>query len=220
MNVSEAVSTRRSVRAFLDKPVPLDVLRRVLDKARLSPSGSNYQPWEAVVLTGEHLRNLQDAMATSGPQSPVEYDISPADTPGHLRDRTSGTMGEVYTAAGVSRDDPVGRMSFLELNRLSFGAPAVLICHFPRYMEPPQWADVGMWLQTVMLLLREEGLDSCPQQYLSFYARLIKQHANIDDQAQIMFCALAIGYRDPDSPLNNCSRKRVPLDEQVRFIGF
>lgn len=220
MDVSEAVVVRRSIRAFLDRPVPLDVLRRVLDKARLSPSGSNYQPWEATVLTGEPLRTLQSAMAQAGMQDPVEYAISPAHLPGRLKDRTSATMGDIYTSVGVSRDDPVGRSSFLDLNRRSFGAPAVLISHFPRYMEPPQWADVGMWLQTVMLLLCEQGLDSCPQQFLSFYAQLIKEHAGISDEAQIMYCGLAIGYRDPDAPVNNCSRKRVPLDEQVRFIGF
>ena len=77
-----------------------------------------------------------------------------------------------------------------------------------------------MWLQTVMLLLREEGLGSCPQEYLWAYARLIKKFLGVDDETHIFFCGLAIGYRNPDAPVNNFPRARVPLDEQVRFLGF
>ena len=87
-------------------------------------------------------------------------------------------------------------------------------------MGPPQWSDVGMWLQTVMLLLREEGLDSCPQEYLWQRARLIKDHIGVSDETHIFFCGMAIGYRDPHAPINAFERTRVPLDEQVRFLGF
>jgi nitroreductase len=71
-----------------------------------------------------------------------------------------------------------------------------------------------------MLLLREEGLDSCPQEFLALYGRLIKEHIGIDDAEQIFFCGLAIGYREAEAPVNGFERERVPLDEQVRFRGF
>ena len=87
-------------------------------------------------------------------------------------------------------------------------------------MKEAQWSDVGMWLQTIMLLLREEGLDSCPQEFLAFYARLIKDFVGLDHERYMCFCGLAIGYRDPDAPVNNFERNRVPLDEQVKFVGF
>ncbi len=87
-------------------------------------------------------------------------------------------------------------------------------------MGPPQWSDVGMWLQTVMLLLREEGLDSCAQEFMSIHARLIKAHIGVSDETHVFFCGMAIGYRDPANPVNAFERGRVALDEQVRFVGF
>jgi nitroreductase len=87
-------------------------------------------------------------------------------------------------------------------------------------MGPPQWSDVGMWLQTVMLLLREEGLDSCPQEYLSFHARLIKDFIGVSDETHIFFCGMAIGYADSSAACNTYTRTRIPLDQVVQFRGF
>lgn len=221
MSVSEAVASRRSVRVYLDKPVPLDVLQRVMDKARMAPSGCNFQPWEATILTGEPLKAMQaKILANPEHQDPEEYEIQPAQLPALYWDRLRELAGRQYQSIGVARDDKAMREQVVARNLVSFDAPAVLLCHFPRYMGPPQWSDVGMWLQTVMLLLREEGLDSCPQEWLAFYARIIKDHIGVDDATQIFFCGLAIGYRDPDSPMNNFECPRVPLDEQVKFVGF
>lgn len=219
-SVTDAVLSRRAVRVFRNEPVPLNVLRDVLEKARYSPSGCNFQPWEATVLTGEPLRDLQKKMSTSRPQDPVEYVIQPPEISAeHLR-RLSENGEFQYGSEGIARDDAAGRQAFIMRNYAAFGAPAVLLCYFPRVMGPPQWADVGMWLQTVMLLLREAGLDSCPQEFLSLYGKLIKDHIGVDDETHIFFCGLCIGYRDADAPVNNYDRPRIPLDEQVRFLGF
>jgi nitroreductase len=78
---------------------------------------------------------------------------------------------------------------------------------------------MGMWLQTIMLLLREEGLDSCPQEFLSIYGRLIKEHIGVSDETHIFFCGMGIGYR-AETPVNGFARTRVPLERQVRFLGF
>lgn len=86
-------------------------------------------------------------------------------------------------------------------------------------MKEAQWSDVGMWLQTVMLLLRGEGLDSCPQEYMGIYGRTIKAELGLSDDT-LLFCGLSIGWRDTDAPVNNFQRERVPLDEQVVFRGF
>ena len=220
MTVSEAVLSRRAVRAFSDQAVPLEVLTRVMDKARFSPSGCNFQPWEATILTGEPLRTLQAKLTSNAPQSPVEYDIQPKDIPAEHLARLSENGERQYAAEGIARDDAVARQAFVMRNYTAFGAPVLLLCHFPRVMGPPQWSDVGMWLQTVMLLLREEGLDSCPQEFLSLYGRLIKDHIGVSDEEQIFFCGMAIGYRDLAAPVNSYDRPRVPLDRQVRFAGF
>ena len=218
--VREAVMTRRSIRNFTDMPVSLSVLREVLDAARFAPSGCNFQPWEATVLTGEPLRALQAKMQGAAPQDPPEYRWdSPNDSPRHLA-RVHELGGQVYGALEIERADTAARGDFSALNIVSFGAPALLLVYFPRLMLEPQWSDVGMWMQTVMLLLREKGLDSCPQEYLWMHARLIKEFLGISDKDYIFFCGLAIGYRDAEDPVNQFQRTRVPLDEQVKFLGF
>ncbi|MEZ5655460.1 MAG: nitroreductase [Sphingobium sp.] len=219
-SVSEAVATRRSIRDFLDTPVDLTTLKRIMDKARFAPSGCNFQPWEASILTGEPLRALQDKLKDAAPQDPPEYDWSAPSASPAYKARLDQVSAGMYGAMGIAREDRAARREFYQGNTVSFGAPALLLCYFPRFMGPPQWSDVGMWLQTVMLLLREEGLDSCPQEYLWRYARLIKDFLGVSDETHIFFCGLAIGYRNADMPVNNFERTRVPLDEQVRFIGF
>ena len=219
--VSEAVESRRTVRAFLPTPVPLATVERILDKARMSPSGCNFQPWEATVLTGEPLKALQDEVAVAPMQhDPVEYDIQPKDITEPYLERLRGVGALMYGAEGIARDDLDSRTAFMQRNLVSFGAPVLLLCHFPRFMGLPQWADIGMWLQTIMLLAREEGLDTCPQEFMALYAKLIKAHIGVDDATHILFCGLGIGYRDENKDTNRFDRPRVPLDQQARFIGF
>lgn len=219
MDVSEAVLSRRSVRAFLDKPVDYETIRRIMDKARYAPSGCNFQPWEAVIVAGDALKDLQQKMTADG-MGELEYDwMGPNCSPPHV-ERLHNLAGQMFGSLGISRDDAEGRNEFSMRNIVSFGAPALLLCHLPRFCKEAQWSDVGMWLQTVMLLLRGEGLDSCPQEFMAYYANTIYDFAGIDREENIFFCGIAIGYRDPDHPTNNFERGRVPLDEQVRFIGF
>ncbi len=218
--ISDAVLTRRSIRNFSDTPVPLDVLRDVLDKARFAPSGCNYQPWEATVLAGAPLAELQAKMLAAAPQDPKEYSWdAPAQSPRHDA-RLKELGGMMYGTMAIERSDRAARGDFVGQNLRSFGAPALLLTYFPRIMLEPQWSDVGMWLQTIMLLLRERGLDSCPQEFLSMYARIIKDFLGVPDRDYIFFCGIAIGYRVADDPVNNFERPRVPLDEQVKFLGF
>ncbi len=220
MSVTEAVLTRRSVRAFVDKPVPGEVLHRVLDKARWAPSGCNFQPWEASIVTGEPLKNLQARLAASEPQNPPEYSWSDPEVLPECLTRLQTVGGGIYSAMGIARDDVAGRSRFLDINRVSFGAPALLLVYFPRVMGPPQWSDVGMWLQTIMLLLREEGLDSCPQEFMALFAREIKDFLGVSDESHIFFCGLAIGYRDPEAPVNLFERQREAVENKLRFVGF
>ncbi|MCT8001986.1 nitroreductase [Sphingomonas sanguinis] len=220
MNVAEAVTSRRSIRAFTDEPVSLETLRRVLDRARWAPSGCNFQPWQATVLTGEPLKRLQAKMLASEPQDPIEYSFSePQQSPRHLA-RLQAVGAAMYGALGIAREDRAARDDQSRQQLLSFGAPALLVCYLERFHTAPQWSDMGMWLQTIMLLLREEGLDSCPQEWMALYARLIKEEIGVSDTDFILFCGLAIGHRAPDLPINRFDRERVPLDEQVRFVGF
>jgi len=219
-SVTEAVLTRRSVRAFTDQSVPLDLIRQVLDTARWAPSGCNFQPWEGAVLTGPPFRELPDLMRASAPQDPKEYSWSDPEVLPECLARLHQVGADMYTALQVERADKEGRADFMARNLASFDAPAVLLVYFPRVMGPPQWSDVGMWLQSVMLLLREAGLDTCPQEFLSLHAKLIKQFLGVSDETHIFFCGIAIGYRIDDDPVNQFDRKREDLDSKIKFLGF
>jgi nitroreductase len=219
MTVTEAVTTRRSIRAFLDTPVSLETLTRVMDTARWAASGCNYQPWEAAILTGQPLKDLQARLTTSPPQA-AEYDWTAPGQEAAYTARLHGVSAGMFEAMGIARDDGAGRMAAMMKNTTSFGAPAVMFVYFPRLMKEPQWSDVGMWLQTVALLLREEGLDSCFQEYMALYANIIREHLGLDHERYMLFCGMAIGYRDAEAPVNNFERERVALEDQVKFIGF
>jgi len=219
MHVAEAVATRRTIRAFADKPVPFETMRRILDQARMAPSGCNFQPWEAIVLTGEPLSSLQERLLVSPPDDPMEYDFSAPGKVEKYQNRLHSLGTRMYNSMGIGRGQKKQRAEFMRGNLLSFGAPVLLLCHFPKMMKEPQWSDVGMWLQTIMLLLRGEGLDSCPQEYMGVYGRTIKAELGLPDDT-LLFCGLSIGWRDVDAAVNNFERERVALDEQVVFRGF
>jgi nitroreductase len=221
MNVSDAVATRRSVRAFLDTPVERASLVRVLEKARRAPSGGNVQPWHAVVLCGAPLRALIEVVAAKmTAKSPTpEYDIYPQDLPEPYRARRSSCGEQMYAAAGIPREDREARLGHVRRNFTGFGAPVLLFCHTPAVMGKPQWSDLGMWLQTIMLLLREEGLESCPQEAWSAHGGTIRAALGIPDD-HVLFCGLAIGHADPTAPINGAAITRASLEETVRFEGF
>ena len=220
MSVSEAVASRRSIRAYTDAPVSLETITRVLDKARMAPSGCNFQPWDATVLTGAPLKALQDRLIASAPDDPLEYDFSAPQQREKYKARFSALGAAMYGAMAIGRDQKETRVDFVQQNLTSFGAPVLLLVHMPKLMLAPQWADTGMWMQTVMLLLREEGLDSCPQEWMGVYGRTIKAHLGLDMDDVTLFCGLAIGTRDPDAAVNNFERERVPLAENISFLGF
>ncbi|MEM8917901.1 MAG: nitroreductase [Pseudomonadota bacterium] len=223
MNVTEAVRSRRSVRQFLDKPVDLDVLKRVLETAQRSPSGGNTQPWNAVVITGDELTRVTDAIKAKVPTAPMgeghEYAIYPEGLDGRYEEQRRMVGKTMFDSIGLERGDKAGRFAQMAKNWDSFGAPVQLFTYTRKYMGPPQWSDMGMWLQTVMLLLREEGLDSCSQEIWAMYGSYMRELLNIDDD-HIFFCGMAIGYRNPDAPINNFHVPRVALGEAVEFRGF
>ena len=223
MDVSEAVASRRSIRAFLDKPVDHAVLRRVLEKAQAAPSGGNTQPWNAVMVTGDVLDKLVGHVADTIPQGlaaySAEYPIYPAELEGRYATSRFGVGEAMYAALEIPREDKDSRQDVFRNNFRAFGAPVLMLVHTPRYMGLPQWSDIGMWLQTVLLLLREEGLDSCAQEAWAIYQKQIREVVAIPDD-HIFFCGVAIGWGDRTAPVNTFPVPRVNIDEAVRWEGF
>lgn len=223
MNVTEAVATRRSVRAFLDKPVDRAVLEAVLAKAQRAASGGNTQPWHGVLLTGDPLDRLFARVAQDLPRGreafAPEYHVYPPELDGAYEARRRAIGEEMYGALAIPREDKASRLMWFARNFQAFGAPVLMLVHTPRYMGPPQWSDIGMWLQSIALLLREEGLDCCFQEAWAVYSPQVREVVAIPED-HIFFCGVAIGHRDPDAPVNTFDVPRAPLEEAIRWEGW
>lgn len=223
VSVSEAVLRRRSIRRFLPDPVPFALIRCVLDRALRAPSGGNLQPWNGMVLTGKPLDEVKAAVlerAALGPDAAEpEFPVYPPHMGPPWRDRQVSLGKALYGALHIERHDREARHRQHEENFRAFGAPVCMFVTIDRALGPPQWSDVGMWLQTIMLLLQEEGIDSCAQEAWSAYGRTVRECLGIGDD-RLLFCGLAIGYRDAQAEVNLFPVPRVPLDEIVEFRGF
>jgi nitroreductase len=223
MNVTDAVASRRSIRQFTSQPVEQEKLQCVLQKAQRSPSGGNTQPWSAVLVTGEELARITAAIKAKAATAPLgeghQYDIYPKGLEGRYEDQRRGVGKAMFDALGLGREDGAGRIAQMMKNWDSFGAPIQLFTYTRKYMGPPQWSDMGMWLQTVMLLLREEGLDSCAQEIWAMYGTYMRELLDIDDD-HIFFCGMAIGYRDAGAAINNFEVPRVDIAQAIDWRGF
>jgi len=221
MNVYDAVQTRRSVRGFLDRPVPDQTMRRILQAAARAPSGGNLQPWHVTVVTGAALQRLKDIMKDRVREAPdgetAEYKIYPDKLVAPYRDRRFKVGEDLYGHLEIPRDDKAARKRWFSENYQFFGAPMALFVNVHRMMGPPQWSDLGMFMQTVMLLLREEGLDSCAQECWAIYPETIGAFLNTPPE-QMLFSGMAIGYADPDAPANRLAAAREDVEAFADFI--
>jgi nitroreductase len=225
MNVAEALASRRSVRGFLPTPVPGELIRRLLGAASRAPSGGNVQPWHIDVLAGEPMAEFKALMqrrllevAAGGESEPHDYEIYPDKLVAPYRDYRYKLGEDMYARLGIPREDKAARLRWLARNYEFFGAPMALFCSIDRRMGAPQWSDLGMYLQSVMLLLREEGLDSCAQESWSLYPRTVAGFIGIPAE-RMLFCGMAIGWRNPDHPVNALVADRAPLEAYARFHG-
>jgi nitroreductase len=221
MKVSEALESRRSVRGYTDQPVDGAVIRRVLESASRAASGGNLQPWHIDVVGGSALDDLKAVMRdrlSKGAETP-EYAIYPAKLDEPYRSRRFAVGEAMYSAIGVPREDKAGRLQWFMRNFQFFDAPLALFTTVSRDMGPPQWSDLGMFLQSVMLMLREEGLDSCAQECWAIYPETIRGFLGTPEN-RMLFCGMAIGYKDAESPVNGLQTSRAPLEEFARFRGI
>ena len=220
MQVTEAVLTRRSIRAFLAKPIPAALLAEILTKASRAPSGGNVQPWKIWVLSGDALQKFKEIMAARIQEAPAgapsEYHVYPQPLKSPYREYRFKNGEDYYGLMGIPRENKAARAQFFARNYQFFDAPCALFCLTDRQMGPPQWSDLGMFLQTVMLLLREAGLDSCAQECWSRYQLTVREFLKTPDELMV-FCGMAIGYADPDAQVNRMQTDRAPLDQFCQF---
>ena len=217
MNTSEAVLTRSSVRAFLDQPVDNQLIKNLLEKSARSPSGGNLQPWKIYILNNESMQSFLDFQAMWAEIENPSYEIYPPKLKEPYRTSRNQMGEEMYSLLGIEREDKLGRMNQMLKNFDFFGAPAGLFCFVDKQMGLPQWSDLGMFLQTFMLLAVDSDLDTCAQESWSLKQNCVRTFLNVPEDF-ILFCGMAIGYADKDSKINELSTSRRPVDEWTNFI--
>jgi nitroreductase len=221
MTVTEAVAARVSVRAFKPDPVPGALVREILEAAHRAPSGGNLQPWRVHALAGAPLEALKgQAMAklAAGLETP-EYDVYPPDLWDPFRTRRFVCGEDLYASIAIPREDKPARLRQLARNVEFFGAPVGLFFSLDRKLGPPQWADVGMYMQTVMLLAVEHGLDTCAQEFWARLPGTVGAFLNLPDD-HMLFSGMALGYRDPDAAINTLRTRRDPFEVFAEMRGF
>lgn len=222
MNVSQAIADRRSVRAFLDKPVDTLLITDIVERAARAATGGNLQPWHIDIVHGESMAKLKAIMVEKlgkGPGSEqAEYDIYPKVLPTLYKDRRYGVGEELYARLGIPREDKMGRMMWFARNFQFFGAPVALFCTVDRNMGPPQWSDLGMYLQNVMLLAVEAGLATCAQECWAVYPQTIRSFLGTPDE-RMLFTGMSIGYEDTSDAANAVRTSRAPSNEWLTQHG-
>ena len=219
MNVSDAIAARRSVRGFLDKSVDPALLHRIVVDAARAASGGNLQPWHIDLVTGDSLADLKAVMAAKLMAGEIEdpgYDIYPRELAAPYRDRRFAVGEAMYRHVGIPREDRAARRMWFARNFQFFGAPAALFCTVDRRMGTPQWSDLGMYLQNVMLLAVEAGLATCPQECWAMYPRAIETFLGTPAE-RMLFCGMAIGYEDMAEPANRLRTERAPEGEWLNI---
>jgi nitroreductase len=219
VNVSQACEARVSVRAFKPDPVPSELIREILELAHHgAPSGGNLQPWRVYALAGEPLDALKRAVA-GRPSEPPEYNVYPPNLWDPFRTRRFECGEDLYATLEIPREDKAARLRQARRNAELFGAPVGLFFCLDRQLGPPQWADVGMYMQTIMLLAVERGLDTCAQEFWAKYARTVADALALPGD-EMLFSGMAVGYRDAEHPINSLRTRREPFEAFAAMRGF
>lgn len=217
MKVSEAVKSRSSIRSFLDKPVSNRIIKSLLMQASRSPSGGNLQPWNIYVINKKSMNEfLQFQDQWIKPEQP-SYQIYPSKLKEPYRTSRYELGEQMYDLLGIGRDDKAGRLDQVMRNFKFFGAPAAFFCFIDKQMGPPQWSDLGMFLQTFMLLAKEAGLDTCAQEAWSIKHDSVSEFLNAPKD-EILFCGMAIGYKDHKARVNRLNSDRRSPDSWMKFV--
>lgn len=221
--MSTAIQDRFSVRQYLDKPVAEAVIRRVLTRAQQSPSGGNLQPWHVYVTAGEDkaafLEKIQASIKAHPMGEPGSPDIYPKGLKEPYKQRRAQCGYDMYSALGIPKADKMAGIKQVMKNFEFFGAPVGIFFAIDKQMGRPQWAHMGMYIQTLMLAGVEEGLGTCPQEAWMLRHQTVRNHFDIPETLDF-YCGLALGYPDPDAPINNYRTERAALEDVVSFRGL
>ena len=221
--VDAAIATRRSVRAFLDTPVPLETVREILRVAARAPSGTNTQPWRVTVLTGRSRAELSRRVAAAF-DDPVlraahkeEYAYYPTTWVSPYIERRRKVGWDLYGLLGIGRKDYERMHRQHARNYAFFDAPVGLIFTIDRVLEKGSWLDYGMFLQNIMVAARARGLDTCPQAAWATFHRVIEEFLQLP-AGEMVVCGMSLGVADPQAIENTLVTVREPVEQFARFL--
>ena len=221
--VDEAITSRRSIRAFLPKPVERSDIEALLAVAARAPSGSNTQPWKVKVVTGAALKTLSDeilkaymdpAQAASHTE---EYNYYPKQWVAPYVDRRRKVGWDLYALMGLTRENKAGMQAQHGRNYTFFDAPVGLIFTVDRVMEQGSWLDYGMFLQNIMVAARGRGLDTCPQAAFTTFHSVIARVLQLPPNEQLV-CGMALGYADASKIENSLITERESVEGFTQFM--
>jgi nitroreductase len=224
MNVFDAVDSRIACRHFFNKPVDLDIVKDILAKAARAASGGNLQSWNVYALTGQPLADfkavVQQRLAREDPRhAKTEYAVYPDPIFGAYKDRREEHGVQLYGSLGIDRSDPAERLKQFNKNFEFFGAPVALFITIDRRLGPGQWADLGGYINSLAVLARGHGLDTCPQEAWARLYGTVCAFLKVPDN-EMLFCGVAIGYGDRKHKANDFRSPRAELSEFCKFYGF
>jgi nitroreductase len=221
--VDAAITTRRSLRAFLPTPVPRQTIEAILNVAARAPSGTNTQPWKVYVLTGNAKTELSRKIMAAH-NDPVErakhsdeYDYYPTEWKSPFIDRRRKVGWDLYGLLGIAKTDKARMHAQHGRNYDFFDAPVGLMFTIDRIMQQGSWLDYGMFLQSIMVAARGRGLDTCPQAAFMQFHRIITAHIGAPDNEQLV-CGMSLGHADPAAIENTLVTERDPAGTFTRFL--
>ena len=218
MSLEEAIKTRRSIRGFLDKPVPPDVLKKVFALAQQAPSNCNAQPWCVFVASGKTRDRIRSAMIkniTGGIPPNPDFHYEPK-FEGDYRTRQVECAVALYTEMGIEKGDMKGRMRASLRNFELFDAPHVAFLGMYKDFREPVAVDVGIYLQTLMLVMTAHGIACCAQGSMRSYPDLVRKEFGASDDIRIVV-GISFGYEDPSVPANQTITTRADVAEHIAF---
>ena len=221
VTVDEAIRQRHSTRAYLDKPVDRQVIEQILATARWAPSGVNTQPWQVCVVEGETKQQLGDAIITardSGQKENPDYQYYPREWHSPYRERRKSCGLALYQSLEIGREDREKQKQAWYRNYRFFDAPVGLLFLIEEQLEKGSWLDMGMFIQNVMLAAKGHGLDTCPQASLAEFPDIVREHLDLPAELQVV-CGMAVGFADPDHPVNQYRLDRLEVDEFTRWYS-
>jgi nitroreductase len=224
--VDAAITSRRSVRAFLPTPVPRTTIEEILAVAARAPSGVNTQPWKVTVLTGRAKEALShkivaehNARAAAGSTGADvgEYDYYPTEWAPPYIERRRKVGWDLYGLLGIAKGDKARMHAQHGRNYTFFGAPVGLIFTIDRVLRQGSWLDYGMFLQNLMTAARARGLDTCPQAaFIGFYS--VIEEALQMPRTEMVVCGMSLGWADESAPENKLVTEREPVAGFTRFL--